>query len=75
MAKQTYATVKPARSSGYGMILFLTLLAICGGIALICLEMNEYKWENQAKTSPLPKVDMKIPPEPDPNAPAPKDKD
>ena len=69
MAKQTYAAVTPQRSQGYGAILGLTVLAMLGGITLICLELNEYGWESEAKTASA----QKVTPIPAPEvAPAPK---
>jgi hypothetical protein len=72
MAKQTYAdAVVPQRSQGYGAILGLTLLAMLGGITLICLELREYDWQSEAKTTPAQKVTPIPAPEAAP-APAPK---
>lgn len=59
------------RSRGYGAMLVATLAAICGGIFLIALEMNDYGWENQAKAAPAPKVTPIEPAAPIKPAPAP----
>ena len=57
MARQTYAdAVVPQRSQGYGTILGLTALAMVAGIALICLELDDYDWQLEAKTTPAQKV-------------------
>lgn len=64
MAKQTYVdAVVPQRSQGYGVIVGLTALAMVAGIALICLELNEYDWQFEAKTTPAQKVTPIPPPE------------
>ena len=72
MAKSSAPT--PARSHGYGKILGCTLVAILGGILLLCLEMNEYGWQREVKADPALKIPPLPPPEPagaKPPAPAP----
>jgi hypothetical protein len=72
------ALPKPARSHGYGAILFFTLVAILGGCGLILWELSSsYNFETKAKTN-LRKVDRNAAPAPSgptanitPPAPAP----
>ena len=60
----------PARSQGYGVIVGLTALAMVAGIVLICLELNEYDWQFEAKTTPAQRVE-RIPAEVPVGKPAP----
>ena len=58
------ALPKPARSHGYGAILFFTLVAILGGCGLILRELSSsYNFETTAKTN-LRKVDRGAAPAP-----------
>ncbi len=64
------ALPKPARSHGYGAILFFTFVAILGGCGLILWELSSsYNFETKAKTN-LRKVDRNTTSAPAP-APAP----
>jgi hypothetical protein len=66
------ALPKPARSHGYGAILFFTFLAILGGCGLILWELSSsYQFETKAKMN-VRTVNRNAAPAPTPGpAPAP----